>query len=135
MTDDNVATQVIANLVVSDAAGRVLLVRYDADDEKWWLPGQDVAPFTHPDDAASAALAQIGGIACEPPRLHHVESFRGRRGWHLVFHYAVAASGEPGGGPAAAWFPADRLPATRHGGWERQQVAAVLGRAQAVPAA
>lgn len=127
MTTETVATQVIANLVVSDGKGRVLLVRYDPEDEKWWLPGRDVEPFTHPDDTAKAVLAELAGIESEGPRFHHVESFRGRRGWHLMFHYAVAATGEPAGGPPAAWFPADALPATRHGGWEKQQVAALLG--------
>lgn len=126
MTSETVATQVIANLVVSDGAGKVLLVRYDPDDAKWWLPGRDVEPFTHPDDTAKALLAGLDGLACDAPRLHHVESFRGRRGWHLTFHYAVAATGEPKGTTPAAWFDADALPATRHGGWEKQTVAAVL---------
>ncbi len=127
MTKDTVATQVIVNLVVQDGAGRVLLVRYDPEDSKWWLPGKDVAPFTHPDDAAAEALAQLQGVTCDAPLLHHVESFRGRRGWHLVFHYGVRASGEPDGEPEAAWFAAADMPAMRHGGWEKEQAAAVLG--------
>jgi len=128
MTDTPVDTQVIANLVVHDGAGRVLFVRYDPDSDKWWLPGDDVEPFTHPDDAAAKVLAALPGIKAGAPRLDHVESFRGRRGWHLVFHYDVAATGEPKGGPPAQWFGADDLPRTMHGGWEKQVVAKVMGK-------
>ena len=128
MTTENVATQVITNLVVSDGQGRVLLVRYDPDDETWWLPGKDVEPFSHPDDAAKAVLADLPGLEAGSPLFHHVNSFRGRRGWHLMFHYLVTASGEPAGAVPAAWFPVDALPATRHGGWEKQQVAALLNQ-------
>jgi ADP-ribose pyrophosphatase YjhB (NUDIX family) len=127
MTDAPVDTQVIANLVVRDGAGRVLFVRYDPENEKWWLPGEDVAPFTHPDDTAAKVLADLPGLDAGPPRLDHVESFRGRRGWHLVFHYDVAASGTPAGGPPAQWFATDDLPRTMHGGWEKQVVAKVTG--------
>ncbi|MDE0242216.1 MAG: hypothetical protein OXK82_12980 [Deltaproteobacteria bacterium] len=48
MTEETVATQVIANLVVTDRDGHVLFVRHDPDSEKWWLPGRDVEPYTHP---------------------------------------------------------------------------------------
>jgi len=43
MTNEAVATQIIANLVITNSAGQVLFVRYDPDNEKWWLPGSDVA--------------------------------------------------------------------------------------------
>ncbi len=125
MTTDSVETQVIANLVVRNAQGAVLFVRYDPENEKWWLPGQDVAPFTHPDSAAAEAVADLDGLAVRHCRLDHVESFRGRRGWHLVFHYDVGADGSPAGRHEAAWFPADALPRTVHGGWEKQVVARV----------
>jgi ADP-ribose pyrophosphatase YjhB (NUDIX family) len=128
MSEPSVDTQVIANLVVRDDEGRVLFVRYDPENEKWWLPGEDVQPFTHPDDTAVKVLADLAGLKAGAPRLDHVESFRGRRGWHLVFHYDVAASGRPTGGPPAQWFAADELPRTMHGGWEKQVVAKVLGK-------
>jgi hypothetical protein len=54
-----------------------------------------------------------------------VESFRGRRGWHVVFHYRVEVEGEPTG-PEAAWFAPDNLPRTAHGSWERKAVERVL---------
>jgi hypothetical protein len=55
-----------------------------------------------------------------------IESFRGRRGWHVVFHYRVQAAGEPNGEYAAEWFPPDALPRTMHGRWEREAVRRVL---------
>ena len=127
MNDKPVETQVIANLVVRDDQGRVLFVRYDPENEKWWLPGNDVEPFTHPDDTAAKTLADLPGLDAGTPHLNHVESFRGRRGWHLVFHYDVTAAGSPNGGPEAAWFAGDELPRTMHGGWEKQVVATVIG--------
>ncbi|MBC6440689.1 MAG: hypothetical protein GDA49_09850 [Rhodospirillales bacterium] len=59
---------------------------YDPDSEKWWLPGRDVAPCTHPDDTAKAVLDEMDGLDAGEPAFDHVESFRGRRGWHLAFH-------------------------------------------------
>lgn len=38
--------QLIANLVVQRPDGKVLLVRYDAEDERWWLPGEDLDPIS-----------------------------------------------------------------------------------------
>ena len=130
MTEPSVDTQVIANLVVRNEEGAVLLVRYDPENEKWWLPGQDVEPFTHPDDTVTKALEGVSGIEVTNRRLSHVESFRGRRGWHLVFHYDIRAVGEPGGKHEARWFPQDTLPRTMHGNWEKQVVAHVCDPSQ-----
>ena len=122
MTVESVESQVIASLVIRNSDDDVLFVRYDPDNEKWWLPGGDVAPFSHPDDAAGEIAAAFDGLEMRACRFSHVESFRGRRGWHLVFHYDVRAGGNPGGRHEAAWFPADALPRTVHGGWEKQAI-------------
>ncbi len=127
MTDKPVDTQVIANLVVRGNDGHILFVRYDPENEKWWLPGEDVEPFTHPDETAAKLLADLPGLDAGAPRLAHVESFHGRRGWHIVFHYDVEAAGSPNSGPPAGWFATDDLPKTMHGGWEKQVVAKVTG--------
>ena len=127
MTEDKVDTQIIANLIVRNGEGQVLFLRYDPENEKWWLPGGDVAPFTHPDEARDRVLAEIEGLAVSDKDLSFVESFRGRRGWHLVFHYAVRAEGTPGGRFEAGWFPPDALPRSMHGQWEKSVVAQVLG--------
>jgi hypothetical protein len=58
--------------------------------------------------------------------MEEIESFRGRRGWHVIFTYRVDAVGEPRGGFPAAWFPVDGLPRTMHGRWERDLVGNVL---------
>ena len=123
MTEKQPDVQVISNLVVRDGGGRVLLVRYDADDERWWLPGRDVVPYQHPDEAAAEVLAEYPGLAVRAqPAMAFVESFRGRRGWHMTFNYTVIAVGEPGGEYETGWFPADELPRTVHGSWERKVV-------------
>lgn len=128
MTTESVETQVIANLVVRNAEGAVLFVRYDPENEKWWLPGQDVMPFTHPDDAAADVAASFEGLAVRSCRLSHVDSFRGRRGWHLVFHYDLRADGNPSGRHEARWFDKTSYPRTTHGGWEKE----VIDRVSAV---
>ncbi len=128
MTEETVATQVIANLVVTDRHGRVLFVRHDPDNGKWWLPGRDVEPYTHPDDTAGAVLDEMAGLDAGKPKFDHVESFRGRRGWHLVFHYRAGATGAPDDDALSRWCSADDLPVTAHGGWEKGIVAKLTGR-------
>jgi ADP-ribose pyrophosphatase YjhB (NUDIX family) len=118
--------QLIANLVVRRRDGAVLLVRYDPDDERWWLPGAELEPYEHPDEVAARAAKGLAGVRSKAPVFSHVESFRGRRGWHVVFHYRVDAAGTPSGDPPAAWHPADALPRTVHGAWERDAVRRVL---------
>jgi ADP-ribose pyrophosphatase YjhB (NUDIX family) len=118
--------QLISNLVVTAPDGRVLLVRYDEDDERWWLPGGDLEPYEHPDEAADRVLAGLPGLAPKERVLAFVESFRGRRGWHVVFHYRVSTTGEPQGDVAFAWHAADALPPTAHRPWEQNAVARAL---------
>lgn len=121
--------QLIANLVVLRPDGRVLFVRYHADDERWWLPGEDLEPYEHPDERARAILDGLRGLRVESMALEEIESFRGRRGWHVSFTYRVHADGEPDADFPAEWFPPDGLPRTMHGRWERDRVDRVLATA------
>jgi DNA-binding PadR family transcriptional regulator/ADP-ribose pyrophosphatase YjhB (NUDIX family) len=116
------AIQLIANLVVQRPTGEVLFVRYDPDDERWWLPGEDLEPYEHPDEAARKILSSLEGLTVDSMTMHDVESFRGRRGWHVVFHYRVAASGDPTSKYPLQWFAPADLPRTMHGRWERDAV-------------
>ena len=52
MAEQQPDIQLIANLVVLRPDGNVLFVRYHADDERWWLPGEDLEPYEHPDERA-----------------------------------------------------------------------------------
>ncbi len=132
---DTPAIQLIANLVIQRGDGRVLLVRYNPAGEsdetdadiRWWLPAHELDPYQHPDDAAQIAIDEIGGLNVGSINLNRVQSFRGRRGWHISFDYLVLADGEPSGSPIpAAWYEIDDLPATMHGNWERETIAAAL---------
>jgi ADP-ribose pyrophosphatase YjhB (NUDIX family) len=118
--------QLITNLVVLRPDNHVLFVRYHADDERWWLPGEDLEPYEHPDERARAILAGFEPLAVRSIAMTEVESFRGRRAWHVIFNYRVEADGDPGGEFPTAWFPADGLPRTMHGRWERERVSRVL---------
>jgi ADP-ribose pyrophosphatase YjhB (NUDIX family) len=118
-------TQLISNLVVTRPDGMVLFVKYDEDDERWWLPGEDLEPYEHPDERALIELARFG-LEAQAMQMSFVESFRGRRGWHVVFHYAVQVDGEPSGPIEARWFGPDDLPRTMHGRWEHDAVKRVL---------
>lgn len=115
--------QLIANIVITNGRSEVLLTRYRDDDERWWLPGSELHPYEHPDEACARALTDLG-LAGVSAQLHHVESFRGRRGWHVMFNYRGDANtaGENG-----SWHPASALPATTHGEWERGVIAKALG--------
>ena len=115
--------QPIANVVVTRDDGQVLFVKYQPDDERWWLPGEDLEPYEHPDAAAARVLGALPGLRFEGLEMREVESFRGRRGWHIMFDYVARGSGESAGSPAFAWFPPDALPRTMHGQWEVQRVA------------
>jgi len=118
--------QLIANAVISDGAGRVMLTRYD-DDERWWLPGAQLQPYEHPDEALQRALDGLAPAAASRA-LHHVESFRGRRGWHVMFNYVVTVAASTDGAANGPWFAADALPAFAHGPWEAGVIAKALGR-------
>lgn len=120
--------QVISSLVVQRQNGDVLLIRYDADDERWWLPGDDLVPYEHPDDAARKFLQRdLPELECDEPEMLFVESFRGRRGWHVIFHYRVLANGDAGGEHETAWFALDDLPRTFHGSWEKKVIRRATG--------
>jgi ADP-ribose pyrophosphatase YjhB (NUDIX family) len=111
--------QLIANLVVRRADGQVLFVRYDPDDERWGLPGEDLHPYEHPDEAAQRILAEFSGLTIRTMGMHEIESFRGRRGWHVVFHFRVDADGDVQSRFPTAWFALSNLPRTPHGRWEK----------------
>jgi len=118
--------QLISNIVLQDDAGRVLFVKYDADDERWWLPGDDLVPYQHPDDRAREILDGFTGLKWSGLQMVFVESFRGRRGWHVMFNYRASGGGEPAGTPPGSWFAPDSLPRTMHGSWEHDVVQRVL---------
>jgi ADP-ribose pyrophosphatase YjhB (NUDIX family) len=130
MSTDQPAIQLIANVVLENADGRVLLVRYDdaerdGDTPRWWIPAGELAPYEHPDDVARAAIDGLG-VAVESLALARVDSFRGRRGWHLSFDYRARGAGEPSSATPAAWHDPADLPPTAHGSWERDVITAVL---------
>ena len=115
------AVQLIANAVITDGRRRVLLTRY-GDDDTWWLPGAELEPYEHPDEALRRAL---DGLAAAPATLHHVDSFRGRRGWHVMFNYLLHAEAGSAG-EDGQWFAADALPRFAHGAWEQGVIARAL---------
>jgi ADP-ribose pyrophosphatase YjhB (NUDIX family) len=117
--------QLIANLVIHNNQD-VVLVRYDPENQAWWLPGGDLEPFEHPDEAAKRILSTFAGLEFQVPKLASVESFRGRRGWHIVFHYDVPATGQPANDVPTQWFGFEEFPQTVHGKWERDSVLTVL---------
>jgi ADP-ribose pyrophosphatase YjhB (NUDIX family) len=124
----NLEVQLIANVVVHSGDGRVALTRYDASDERWWLPGAELDPYEHPDAVAERAARDAGLSLEASPRLSHIESFRGRRGWHVMFNYAATAADPGETMPAETqWFGRDALPPTFHGPWEGEVVRKALG--------
>jgi ADP-ribose pyrophosphatase YjhB (NUDIX family) len=126
MSDDRPEVQVIANLVVVNDAGEVLFVRRDPEDDRWWLPGGDLEPYEHPDERARKTLEELGGLEWTELRMAKVESFRGRRGWHVMFDYFVRAAGSPSPESGAAWFPLDAPPRTMHGKYELESIRRVM---------
>jgi hypothetical protein len=126
MEKANPDIQLISNMVVQDNAGRVLFVKYDPEDERWWLPGDDLVPYQHPDDRAAEILNGLQGLTWSDLKLEFIESFRGRRGWHVMFNYSVKGEGDTIGGIPSAWFPKDDLPRTMHGKWELEVVKRIL---------
>jgi ADP-ribose pyrophosphatase YjhB (NUDIX family) len=130
MSTESPAIQLIANVVLENADGHVLLVRYgDAESEgaepRWWIPAGELEPYEHPDDVARAAI-QGYGVTIESISLARVDSFRGRRGWHLSFDYRARGGGAPSGTNPAAWHDPADLPPTAHGNWERDVITTVL---------
>lgn len=121
--DENPDIQVISNLVVINSQGKVLLTQYNPEVDRWWLPGGDVTPFTHPDDTANAIVDTLA-LSVDSLEFQRVQSFRGRRGWHLAFDYLVNAEGTPAN--PADWFDLNNLPKTMHGDWEGSVVRDLL---------
>lgn len=117
--------QLIANLVVTDDDGRVLLVRRDLEDDRWWLPGDDLVPYQHPDEGAKQVLNGFPWLAWRDLQMVSIQSFRGRRGWHVMFNYRVSGRGEHSS-PGATWFAQDAFPRTMHGRYELTAVQEAL---------
>jgi ADP-ribose pyrophosphatase YjhB (NUDIX family) len=115
----NPEIQLIANVVLQQADGRVLLTKYD-DTEQWWLPGGELEPYEHPDEAAAKVVAEFQ--LSSSLKMIRVQSFRGRRGWHVAFDYLARCHESQAGD----WFFSDELPQTKHGAWEAEVIAAVL---------
>lgn len=127
--------QLIVNVVAHDGS-HVVLTRHGTDEEtvadRWWLPGEDIEPYEHPDEVAHAVVAELG-LDAESVALAAVQSFRGRRGWHIAFDYNVVVSQRAlAGATAASWFPIDDLPRTAHGAWEGNVIKSVLGQGELV---
>jgi hypothetical protein len=121
--------QLFCNMVIRRPDGRVMLVKPDADDARWWLPWADIVPYQHPDDAVQAADLRQRGLTVLRTALAQVQSFRGRRGWHVTFDYLVEAEGDAHSDQNPGWFPADALPRTVHGEWEKNVVRDVMAKA------
>ena len=65
MEKQNPEIQLIANVVVQNTEGQVLFVKYESEDERWWLPGDDLTPFQHPDERAAEILNAVSGLKWE----------------------------------------------------------------------
>jgi ADP-ribose pyrophosphatase YjhB (NUDIX family) len=117
--------QLTSNVIIASPSGKVLLTRYDEDDERMWIPGASLNEYEHPDAAAIRAIADVGVMTRASAKLSHIESFRGRRGWHVMFNYIVRAEAEVAA-KDAKWFDAKQLPPTAHGEWEKGVIAKAL---------
>ena len=115
----------ICNIVVRRADGRVLLEPNRPDDGRWWIPAHVLVPYEHPEVAAPKVLAGLRGLKSASVALVEIESFRGRSGWHVMFNYRVDVKGALKKNSGHAWFAPDALPQMVHGPWER----GVIGRA------
>jgi ADP-ribose pyrophosphatase YjhB (NUDIX family) len=117
--------QLTSNVVVTSPNGQILLTQYDEDDDRMWIPGASINEYEHPDTAAIRALADIGLTSTLVTKLSHIESFRGRRGWHVMFNYLVVLDSEQVN-TQAKWFDANKLPPTAHGDWETEVILKAL---------
>jgi ADP-ribose pyrophosphatase YjhB (NUDIX family) len=129
MNDEQPDIQLISNLVIKNTDGEILFVKYDTDDDRWWLPGGDLDPYQHPDECAKQILDSLPGLKWSDLRMVKVQSFRGRRGWHVMFDYLVTADGQVEGDTPASWFSRNEYPRTKHGRHETDTVEAVLATA------
>jgi ADP-ribose pyrophosphatase YjhB (NUDIX family) len=114
--------QLTANIVIVNSKREVLLTRYEPDDERWWIPGASLDTYEHPDAASKRALVDVAQSESLTTTMKHVESFRGRRGWHVMFNYLVHSDSLTTNAESQ-WFPLDSLPATMHGEWEKNVIA------------
>ncbi len=117
--------QLTANVIIVSASDQVLLTRYDDEDERMWIPGASLNEYEHPDAAAARVVVDVGVITNAAVTLHHIESFRGRRGWHVMFNYVVRLDTNVTA-KDAAWFDAKQLPSTAHGEWESGVIAKAM---------
>ncbi len=124
-TQQKADLQLTANVIIVSTRDQVLLTRYDDEDERMWIPGALLNEYEHPDAAAARAVVDVGATTNTAATLHHIESFRGRRGWHVMFNYVVRLDMDVTA-KDAAWFDAKQLPPTAHGEWERGVIAKVL---------
>jgi len=111
-------TTIGVKLIVTDRAGKVLLVRTRYLDA-WALPGGGVHKRETPEDAAARELAEETGIAVAAGDLRLLgllSSFaEGKSDYVAVFHGHLPAGSSPiprGEIEAAAFFAPDGLPAT-----------------------
>jgi ADP-ribose pyrophosphatase YjhB (NUDIX family) len=110
--------QLTSNVVIVSPDHRVLLTQYDESDDRYWIPGASLETYEHPDAAALRGVVDVLPHIAAQPKLSHIESFRGRRGWHVMFNYVVRTDREPAS-DSAKWFDVYALPATAHGDWEK----------------
>ena len=79
MTTSQPEIQLIANVVATNPSGEVLFVKYDLEDERWWLPGGDLEPYEHPDDRAGYRVQGgdlIGTELVEDVATHRLDVLR-----------------------------------------------------------
>ncbi len=124
-TQSKADIQLTSNVIIASPTGKVLLTRYDDEDERLWIPGASLNEYEHPDAAAIHALEDVGITTKAITKLSHIESFRGRRGWHVMFNYIVCVEAELDA-KDAQWFDAKNLPQTAHGEWEKGVIAKAL---------
>jgi ADP-ribose pyrophosphatase YjhB (NUDIX family) len=120
-----VGIQLTANVIIISADRKVLLTRYDEDDERMWIPDASLNEYEHPDAAANRAVADVGVMTNATLTLNHIESFRGRRGWHVMFNYLVRIDATTES-KNAIWYDAMNLPQTAHGEWEKGVIVKAL---------
>jgi ADP-ribose pyrophosphatase YjhB (NUDIX family) len=118
--------QLIVNLALVDPDRRVLLVGGRDEAERWSLPGWELEPYEHPDDGARQLLVDFLGLPEARATLVYVDSFRGRRGWHVTFNYRTEVTAEPHCERPIGWFALEAFPRTVHGRWERDVAARLL---------
>jgi len=97
-------------LIVRHQDGRVLFL-HGPEEDRWWLPGEDMQAYETPAEAVRRIIGKLGSLTWTEARLRGVDSFRGRRGWHVMFHYLVEATTlEPTSRYVCEWFPPTSLP-------------------------